>query len=264
MSMNGIDISNWQNGIQVNQVPCDFVICKATQGTTYVNPDCDRAYQQAKNAGKKVGVYHYFGGGNPDTEAEFFVNNSKGYIGEALLALDWEENQNGRFSQGAAAAKPFLDKVYQLTGVRPLIYMNKNTCRSYDWRSVVAGNYGLWVAQYANNNQTGYQSDPWTDSKGTGAFPVIAMHQYSSNGRLSGYSGPLDLDIFYGSASAWDAYAKGSPSGGTAGTVVYTVKSGDTLSGIAARYGTTYQKLAQLNGISNPNLIYPGQKIKIS
>ena len=53
MSMNGIDISNWQNGIQVNQVPCDFVICKATQGTTYVNPDCDRAYQQAKNAGKR-------------------------------------------------------------------------------------------------------------------------------------------------------------------------------------------------------------------
>ena len=44
---------------------------------------------------------------------------------------------------------------------------------------------------------------------------------------------------------------------------VYTVKSGDTLSGIAARYGTTWQKLAQANGISNPNLIRPGQKITI-
>ena len=44
---------------------------------------------------------------------------------------------------------------------------------------------------------------------------------------------------------------------------VYTVVAGDTLSGIAAKYGTTYQKLAELNGISNPNLIYPGQKIKI-
>ena len=38
----------------------------------------------------------------------------------------------------------------------------------------------------------------------------------------------------------------------------YTVKSGDTLSGIAAKYGTTYQKLAQINGISNPDLIHPG------
>ena len=44
----------------------------------------------------------------------------------------------------------------------------------------------------------------------------------------------------------------------------YTVKSGDTLSGIAEKYGTTYQHLADINGISNPNLIYPGQVIKIN
>lgn len=44
---------------------------------------------------------------------------------------------------------------------------------------------------------------------------------------------------------------------------VHTVKSGDTLSGIAAKYGTTYQKLATYNGISNPNVIRVGQKIKI-
>ena len=44
----------------------------------------------------------------------------------------------------------------------------------------------------------------------------------------------------------------------------YAVKSGDTLSGIAEKYGTTYQHLAEINGISNPNLIYPGQVIKIN
>lgn len=44
---------------------------------------------------------------------------------------------------------------------------------------------------------------------------------------------------------------------------VYTVKKGDTLSGIASKYGTTYQKLAEYNNISNPNLIVVGQKIKI-
>lgn len=43
----------------------------------------------------------------------------------------------------------------------------------------------------------------------------------------------------------------------------YTVKSGDTLSGIAAKYGTSYQYLAQLNGIADPNKIYAGQKIKV-
>ena len=46
--------------------------------------------------------------------------------------------------------------------------------------------------------------------------------------------------------------------------VVYTVKRGDTLSGIARKYGTTYQYLAKLNKIKNPNLIYVGQKIYIS
>lgn len=43
----------------------------------------------------------------------------------------------------------------------------------------------------------------------------------------------------------------------------YTVKRGDTLSGIASKYGTTYQKIAQLNGISNPNLIYAGQRLRV-
>lgn len=43
----------------------------------------------------------------------------------------------------------------------------------------------------------------------------------------------------------------------------YTVQSGDTLSGIASRYGTSYQNLAQLNGIANPNLIFAGQVLKV-
>lgn len=44
---------------------------------------------------------------------------------------------------------------------------------------------------------------------------------------------------------------------------VYIVKRGDTLSGIAAKYGTTWQKLASYNGIANPNIINVGQKIAI-
>ena len=44
---------------------------------------------------------------------------------------------------------------------------------------------------------------------------------------------------------------------------VYTVKAGDSLSSIAAKYGTTYQKIMQLNGLNN-YLIFPGQKLKVS
>ncbi|MGL5085898.1 MAG: LysM peptidoglycan-binding domain-containing protein, partial [Clostridium sp.] len=42
-------------------------------------------------------------------------------------------------------------------------------------------------------------------------------------------------------------------------SVTYTVQPGDTLSGIAYDYGTTWQHLAQLNNLSDPNLIFPGQ-----
>ena len=49
----------------------------------------------------------------------------------------------------------------------------------------------------------------------------------------------------------------------TSSSDVYTVKSGDTLSGIAAQYGTNYEYLASLNGLSNPNTIYVGQQIRV-
>ena len=57
----------------------------------------------------------------------------------------------------------------------------------------------------------------------------------------------------------------GNPSSGSASSAeqVYTVQAGDTLSKIAAKYGTTYQKLASYNGIANPNKINVGQKIRI-
>ena len=45
--------------------------------------------------------------------------------------------------------------------------------------------------------------------------------------------------------------------------IEYIVKSGDSLSAIANKYNTTYQKIAQDNNIANPNLIYPNQKLKI-
>lgn len=79
------------------------------------------------------------------------------------------------------------------------------------------------------------------------------------NGNIRGYARPK----YSGSSSTG---SNGSTGGGTTtsgGDTVYTVKAGDTLSGIATKYGTTYQKLAAYNGISNPNKISVGQKIKI-
>lgn len=204
MTLNGIDISNYQAGINLASVPADFVIIKATEGTWYTNPVADTQYQGAKSAGRKLGVYHFADGSGAIEEAKYFLSKIQGYLGEAILVLDWEADA---ITQGVAYAKTFLDYVYNQTGIRPMIYMSKSTANAYDWRSVSA-NYGLWVAQYATDDTTGYQDDPWTDSTGYGSWTAPAMFQYTSHGRLGGYDGNLDLNLFYGNKTAWDAYAK--------------------------------------------------------
>ena len=207
--MQGIDIASYQTGIDLSVVPCDFVIVKATEGTWYRNPDFERAYSQAKEQGKLLGIYHYANGNVTATEeVEYFLAAVGDRVGECILVLDWEQGGNSAY-YNPAYAKEWLDLVYSKTKVRPLIYMSKSVTYNFDW-SAVAPNHGLWVAQYPNNDPTGYQTNPWTDSHGYGSWsngPVI--FQYTSTGRLSGWSGNLDLNLAYMDATAWSKYAQG-------------------------------------------------------
>jgi GH25 family lysozyme M1 (1,4-beta-N-acetylmuramidase) len=204
MSLNGIDISSFQTGIDMTVVPADFVIIKATQGNWYINPDCDRAYQQADTTGKLLGIFHYAdGSGSPEEEADYFIDNIQGYIGNVLLALDWEQEA---LQLGPGWALAWLNHVQARTGIKPVIYMSVSVTREYDWSSVVSSDYGLWVAgYYAGNAPMGYNPD--APDQGVGYWPGYAIYQYTSSGQLDGYSGNIDLDVFYGDANAWLAYA---------------------------------------------------------
>ena len=205
--MNGIDIASYQTGIDLSVVPCDFVIVKATEGVNYTNPDFSRAYTQAKEQNKLIGIYHYANGAGATAEADYYLSVVGDRVGDAILVLDWEQGGNSAFGN-VSYAKQWLDHVYSKTKVRPLIYMSKSVTYGYDW-SAVAPNHGLWVAQYANNNPTNYQSNPWTDTNGYGAWSSPVIFQYTSTGRLSGWSGNLDLNLAYMDATAWAKYAQG-------------------------------------------------------
>lgn len=203
MTLQGIDIASYQAGIDLTVVPCDFVIIKATQGTGYTNPDCVRAYEQAKGAGKLLGVYHYINGVGAVTEANFFVDSVKNWVGEAMLCLDWEKEQNSAWGN-----ESYLDavvaQIIARTGIPPMIYSMQSR---YSAVAEVANKYncGLWIAQYATvTGTTGYQDTPWNEGKYT-----CAIRQYASTGRLAGYSKNLDLNKFYGDSNAWNAYVKG-------------------------------------------------------
>lgn len=207
MSLQGIDIASYQTGIDLSVVPCDFVIVKATEGVNYTNPDFSRAYTQAKEQNKLIGIYHYANGAGATAEADYFLSVVGDRVGDAILVLDWEQGGNSAFGN-VSYAKQWLDRIYAQTKVRPLIYMSKSVTYGYDW-SAVAPNHGLWVAQYANNNPTNYQSNPWTDTNGYGAWSSPVIFQYASTGRLSGWSGNLDLNLAYMDATAWAKYAQG-------------------------------------------------------
>ena len=208
MALNGIDISNYQRGLDLSKVPCDFAICKATEGTSIVHDTCDPWVQQAKELGKKWGFYHFAAGGDAISEADFFVENTENYFGEGIPVLDYE--MYGR--KGTAWVKRFLDRVYEKTSVRCMVYTSRSVLTEEDW-SAIAPHHALWVAQYANSKPTGYQSDPWFPSGSIGAFGFVTMHQYSSTGRLDGYAGNLDLDIAYLTREGWDAIARGDRGG---------------------------------------------------
>lgn len=205
--MQGIDIASYQTGIDLSVVPCDFVIIKATEGVNYTNPDFTRAYTQAKEQNKLIGIYHYANGAGATAEADYFLSVVGDRVGDAILVLDWEQGGNSAFGN-VSYAKQWLDRVYAQTKVRPLIYMSKSVTYGYDWSSV-APNHGLWVAQYADTNPTNYQSNPWTDTNGYGAWSSPVIFQYTSTGRLSGWSGNLDLNLAYMDATAWAKYAQG-------------------------------------------------------
>ncbi len=272
--LRGIDISHHQKTIDLSKIETDFVICKATEGNGYTDECCDKFYQQAKKLGKKLGVYHFARpdlGNTPEKEADWFIKETKGYHKEAILILDWEPS-GGQLSN-IAWAKAWLDRVYSKTGIKPIIYMSASPMRSYDWSSVVKADYGLWVANYGANNGTAQESV--FNKYPLKHWPFYALWQYTSKGRLDGYNGNLDMNVFNGDGSTWNKYAnasskpaaeqsKPSSSKPVTSDITYIVKKGDTLSDIASKYGTTYQKLAEINGLLNPNKIYVGQIIKIS
>ena len=207
--MNGIDISSWQKNLIVSNLGEDteFIIVKATGGAGYSNPYFNYHIEQTLETGRLAGAYHYARekgfASNPYTEAEYFVSKIDKYIGKILLALDWEED----LSAGVFWAFEWLNKVYEFTGIKPLVYTSQSVCANSNWSQVAEAGYGLWLAQYKNTAVTRYQDNPWTKGD-IGAFDGYYIHQYSGNGRISGYSSPVDLNKFFGTRENWMKLAK--------------------------------------------------------
>lgn len=211
----GVDISNYQAGMSMAAVDPDFVIVKVTQDAgayATTNPNHVEQIEAALALGRPTGVYHYVGGGdngNADdalAEANRFLDavRATGHQDDVFYAIDWESIENPAWGN-LAYLSIIVGRVQSATGKPVLLYASSG---SYPWK--VAQDYGCvpWVAQYADEEPTGWDASPWTDgSWGTEG----RMHQYTGTGRVPGYGGDLDLDVWHASEAALRALA---PSGG--------------------------------------------------
>lgn len=266
--MQGVDISNWQCGIDTYNLQADFVIVGMSWGTGGFDNSClangrnldgARQLQGSLDSGKKIGVYHYAMGGDPEAEADFFIETVKDYIGTAMLILDWEPQDNPAFGN-LEWPRRWANQVKKRTGVNPVVYVMDSAYWQVQ-NMPERDDVGLWIAQYASNESTGYQEVPWN----LGARNEV-MRQYTSSGYVGGYAGRLDLNVFRGDAEAWSKYA--NPTGiytgntntetvepNTCATACVTVQSGDTVSA----YWADWWNVTVPSG--NPSLIYPGDVI---
>lgn len=207
--MHFIDISDWQNGIDLDRVaaPLDAVVVKATQGIYYVSECCDYFVQKLKKAGKPWGFYHFADArASPLAQASLFVENCANYFGDGIPILDWEDlYENGELVSSPTIdwVNKFVNKVYELTNVWPWVYGNP-------WRfdqGQLNQNCAVWVASYPDVISPSFEdAESWQCPEANGN--VVAW-QFCSDGRVKGYDGNIDLDIFYGDVKAWSAYAKG-------------------------------------------------------
>lgn len=204
MLVNGIDVSSHQSPSIGWSVDYDFLIVKATGGNYYVNPYFKQQADAALSRGKKLGLYHYAhesGTNSATQEARHFVNNIQPYVGHAVLFLDFEENRSAYYND-KAWVREFCTTVKNLTGVSCQIYASASWAQSKINGVWTELNVWLWEASWPAGDPVFNGYSP-TNTYWFSPAQGMRIHQYTSNGRLTGYSNRLDMNAFYGSRDEW-------------------------------------------------------------
>ena len=292
--LKGLDLSE-HNGnvdfIKVKNSGISFVILRVGWIGNKENHTLDKKfienYNNAKACGLKVGFYVYSHVKNETamlSAINWIKNQISGKTRELPIFLDVEDKQISGLSKELQTklCKYFCDN-FENSGVYANLDWFKNKLNVNDLI-----NYKIWLAQ-------------WTSAETHSADFKVDLWQYTSKGKVDGISGKVDMNyclnceenseqitgqmiltyvanaVIRGEFGNYperktklesmgynynEVQAKVNELMGVS-NVTYKVKSGDTLSEIAQKFGTTVNKLASLNNIKNVNLIYAGQNLKI-
>lgn len=265
MELKGIDISSWNKGLDYNKIKnngISFVMIRSSFGWFNEDNEFRNHVKGCEAVGLPYGLYHYSYALNLDQakiEADGLINLAKSCNPTYPIVLDMEDADGYKTKHGFPSNETLvqiceyiLDRL-EKAGFYAMLYASKSwfDTKLNDSR---LNRFDKWLAHWGIN-QPSMSCGIW---------------QYTSTGKVNGINGNVDMNIAY---KDYPSIIKGlssntpsqpsTPSQPTQ-TTTYTVKAGDTLSSIANKYGTTYQELAKINGISNPDLIYPGQVLKIN
>ena len=189
-SVVGIDVSHYQGTIDWKEVARDpqvkFVFLKMTEGTNFIDNTYSYNLREARKAGLKVGVYHFFRA-NVSSQAQF--ENFKNYYDirqqDLLPIIDVELNNGVGTELFISRLKEFLDLVSKHIGRRPIIYTGKHYYQKYMY-SPYFRSYPLMIASYTTNPPELFDGREYI------------IWQFTSKGRIRGIRGDCDRSCFMG------------------------------------------------------------------
>lgn len=188
VEIKGIDVSKWQGKIHWEAVKNDdiqFVMMRATYGSSNVDPMFEDNYEGAKANGVAVGVYHYSyatTAAKALTEVKFLISKIKGKQFEYPVCIDIEDSSQSSLSKDSLndIIFTYIDQLKN-AGYYPMIYTNKSWFVS-KLNDTKLSNIDHWLAEWGSSiSYTG----------------KVGIWQYSSSGTISGISAKVDMDISY-------------------------------------------------------------------
>ena len=184
MTVKGIDVASFQSSTY-STTGLAFVMVKATEGTSYVNPRHAAQVAHARAAGLVVGHYHFARPGSLTAQATYFLKHAAAKAGD-ILAFDWEDTG----VSGTDKDNWIKHVQASAAGHRVVLYCNRDFWLNRDHTSF-AGD-GLWIA------------DPDASAGHPRVEHAWTFHQYSSSGGLD-----RDLGNFASRAALGTWAAKG-------------------------------------------------------
>lgn len=275
MNMKGLDVSEFQGEInweQVKNAGYKFAMLRAGYGYGSVDSQFRRNASECARLGIPFGVYWFCYAVSPQAavqEADGCLNAISGYRLEYPVCYDIEQasaayitGQGINFNADLAGklVSSFCNRIEEKRYFA-MFYTNRNFLDTY-LSSQLTRRYAFWYARYADTFDG-------TD---------CGMWQYTSQGRVPGISGDVDLDVSFIDypkvirSAGLNHLAENTlspkpdpvpPADSSPSYITYVIQPGDTLSEIAKRYGTSVTELVKINKIPDPDKIYAGNTLKV-